>query len=66
MMNLNETGGEEISAVGITFDGTPLNVTQYRNPGLRNNFTLVDAFTWEGGRGARCDFWRSMGPIVPE
>ncbi|KAK0128822.1 hypothetical protein ONS95_000772 [Cadophora gregata] len=65
-LNLNETGGEEYSAVGVTFNGTPLNVTQYRNPGLRNNFTLVDAFSWEGGRGTRCDFWRSVGPIVPE
>ncbi|KAL5320157.1 hypothetical protein ACEPPN_010958 [Leptodophora sp. 'Broadleaf-Isolate-01'] len=64
-MNLNQTGGEEYSAVAITYDGTPLNVTQYRNPGLRNNFTLVDAFSWEGGRGTRCDFWRSMGSIVP-
>jgi len=27
---------------------------------------LVDALEWEGGRGARCDFWRSMGEKVPE
>ncbi|KAH6719329.1 hypothetical protein BKA61DRAFT_274472 [Leptodontidium sp. MPI-SDFR-AT-0119] len=65
-MNLNQTGGKEYSAVGIMFDETPLNVTNYRNPGLRNNLTMVDAFSWEGGRGVGCDFWRSVGSIVPE
>ncbi|KAG4439449.1 hypothetical protein IFR05_005061 [Cadophora sp. M221] len=65
-MNLNQTGGEEYSTVGTMFGGTPLNVTQYRDPGLKNNLKLVDAFSWEGGRGVRCNFWRSMGPIVPE
>ncbi|CZT50331.1 related to esterase [Rhynchosporium secalis] len=66
MLNLNETGGEEYTAVGITFNGTPISVTQARNPGLKNNFTLVDAHSWEGGRGVRCDFWRSVGESVPE
>jgi hypothetical protein len=42
------------------------NETEYRDPGLTNNFTLVNAYTWEGGRGYRCDFWRSMAGIVPE
>lgn len=31
-----------------------------------NDFSLVNAYTWEGGRGVRCDFWRSMAGIVPE
>ncbi|KAK5135501.1 hypothetical protein LTR08_005136 [Meristemomyces frigidus] len=31
-----------------------------------NEFKLVNAYTWEGGRGTRCDFWRSVGEIVPE
>lgn len=35
-------------------------------PGTNNNFRLVNAYTWEGGRGVRCDFWRSMGELVPE
>lgn len=35
-------------------------------PGEENTFRLVDAYTWEGGRGTRCDFWRSMGEKVPE
>lgn len=35
-------------------------------PGTDNNFRLVNADTWEGGRGMRCDFWRAMGGLVPE
>lgn len=35
-------------------------------PGDLNNITLVNAYTWEGGRGFRCDFWRAMGQLVPE
>jgi hypothetical protein len=65
-LNLNETGGQEFSASGVTFVKENLNVTEYMGPGLRNNFSLVNAYTWEGGRGFRCDFWRSMGVIVPE
>ena len=62
-IDLNQTGGTEISfATGI---GTS-NSTIYVEPGLANNFSLVNAYTWEGGRGYRCDFWRSVGSIVPE
>ncbi|EME83778.1 uncharacterized protein MYCFIDRAFT_214499 [Pseudocercospora fijiensis CIRAD86] len=35
-------------------------------PGTFNDFRLVNAYTWEGGRGMRCDFWRAMGELVPE
>ena len=42
------------------------NVTVMVGPTLRNDISLVNAYTWEGGRGYRCDFWRSVGPIVPE
>lgn len=31
-----------------------------------NTFRLADAYTWEGGRGIRCDFWKSMNWLVPE
>jgi hypothetical protein len=65
-INLNETGGTEYSVQGLTLGDAKLNVTQYRGPGLRNDFTLVNARTWEAGRGIRCDFWRSLGPLVPE
>jgi hypothetical protein len=42
------------------------NVTQFREPGLVNDFRLVDVYLWEGGRRIRCDFWRSVGAVVPE
>ncbi|KAF1956825.1 alpha/beta-hydrolase [Byssothecium circinans] len=59
-INLNETGGTPYTTV--TMFGVP--VTQYMEPGLENSITVADAFVWEGERGARCDFWRAMGPTV--
>ncbi|KAG0651279.1 Secreted lipase [Hyphodiscus hymeniophilus] len=61
-INLNETGGVPFS---IPSTGGA-NVTEFEEPGMTNDITLVNAYTWEGGRGFRCDFWRSMGVIVPE
>ncbi|KAI9733694.1 MAG: hypothetical protein M1834_003297 [Cirrosporium novae-zelandiae] len=62
-LNLNETGGREFSTA-VVGGGAP-NATEYEEPGLKNDFTLVNAYTWEGGRGIRCDFWRSVGGLVP-
>lgn len=59
MINFNQTGGHVIVA-------PPFNNSESVGPGLVNHFTVVDGYTWEGGRGARCDFWRQVGPIVPE
>ncbi|KAK4034516.1 alpha/beta-hydrolase [Parachaetomium inaequale] len=61
LINLNETGGVPYQTV---FGTAP--VTQYMNPGLRNNFTRANAAKWELNRGQRCDFWKSMGPNVPQ
>ncbi len=61
-LNLNQTGGTEISVETIG----DKNSTIYVGPGLQNDFSLVNAYTWEGGRGYRCDFWKSVGVIVPE
>jgi carboxylesterase type B len=61
-INLNETGG---TLAAVPF-GTGTNLTEYVSPGLSNNFSLVNAYTWEGGRGVRCDFWRSVAALVPE
>lgn len=62
-MDLNQTGGTLISYdTGIG----DRNSSIYVEPGLENKFTLVNAYTWEGGRGYRCDFWRSVGVMVPE
>src|SRR3569833_996550 len=60
-LNLNQTGGT-LTAVS-TFG---FNVTEYEGPGLRNAITIANAYTWEGGRGRRCDFWKSMSPYVPQ
>lgn len=39
--------------------------TESMESGLKNDFTLVNAYSWEGGRGSRGDFWRSMGVSMP-
>jgi hypothetical protein len=62
MVNLNQTGGREVSQ-GVV---QGVNATVYVGPGLENRFEVVDAYQWEGGRGQRCDFWRSVAKIVPE
>lgn len=63
MLNLNTTGG-------VPFETEPsgifANVTEFMDPGERNAFSVVDALTWEGGRGARCDFWKTIANRVPE
>ncbi len=61
-INLNETGGTPYKA--ISAQGIP--VTQFRQPGLKNNITVTDAYLWEGGRGDRCEFWRNLSPFVPQ
>ena len=63
-LNLNESGGVAFQAPTLATDVG--NITEFGGPGLENRFELVDAYTWEGGRGVRCDFWRSVGAIVPE
>lgn len=63
-LNLNETGGQAYSS--MSFDVQAPNITEFEEPGLMNDFSVVDAYSWEGGRGVRCDFWRSVGLIVPE
>lgn len=59
MANLNQTGGTLVQAVGT-------NLTIHTDPGLLNNLKLVNAYEWEGGRGRRCDFWKSIWIQVPE
>lgn len=61
MLNLNQTGGVPYSAevYGAT-------VTEFTGPTLRNAFKLVDAYSWEGGRGKRCKFWQTLNPVIPQ
>ncbi|KAI1619145.1 carboxylesterase type B [Exophiala viscosa] len=60
-IDLNQTGGTPFLEITSSY-----NITEYGKPGLQNNISLVNAWTWEAGRGYRCDFWRSVAAIVPE
>jgi len=64
MLNLNTTGGTamRVNSTG-SVDGFYIENVE---PGLTSAFEIVDAYTWEGGRGFRCDFWLSMAQRVPE
>jgi len=62
-LSLNLTGGDPFP---FHLSYIKANLTQYGGPGLRNNISLVNAYTWEAGRGYRCDMWRSLGGLVPE
>ncbi|KAF2790340.1 carboxylesterase type B [Melanomma pulvis-pyrius CBS 109.77] len=65
MANLNQTGGTLVPSVaGLV--GSLVNIEIYTDPGLRNDLRIVDAESWEGGRGARCAFWKSVAGRVPE
>ncbi|EDU40805.1 PnbA Carboxylesterase type B [Pyrenophora tritici-repentis] len=63
LVNLNQTGGQLIQDPSRTI--APVNLTYAMGPGLVNEFTLGNAYNWENGRGARCDFWRSVANIIP-
>lgn len=66
MLNMNVTGGHETKILWSSADGVKFNVTQYAGPGLTAQFEIVDAWSWEGGRGGRCEFWADSGKWVPE
>jgi len=63
-LNINQTGGNATPMYSSSPLAPP--TTVYLPPGLANNFSIVNAYTWEGGRGVRCDFWRAVAPRVPE
>jgi carboxylesterase type B len=63
-LDLNQTGGTpEIGGMEVL---SPVNTTYFTGPGRMNSFSLANAYTWEDGRGERCDFWRSVAKLVPE
>jgi hypothetical protein len=66
MLNLNMTGGVATEIKWSSAGGQSFDVTQYAEPGLRAKFDVVDAWTWEGGRGGRCEFWANVAGLVPE
>ncbi|KAJ4320509.1 hypothetical protein N0V94_003372 [Neodidymelliopsis sp. IMI 364377] len=61
LLNLNATGGVP-TFVKATND---LFYNVYSDPGVSNQISLANARNWEGGRGKRCDFWRSVAKDVP-
>ncbi|KAI0112061.1 Alpha/Beta hydrolase protein [Nemania sp. FL0031] len=61
-MNLNTTGGD-ISLLTVT---DQLAYYIRSGAGVVNTFNLANSFSWEGDRGNRCDFWRSVSPRVPQ
>ncbi|KLU81987.1 inactive carboxylesterase 4 [Magnaporthiopsis poae ATCC 64411] len=61
-LNLNQTGGTPYRVLS----STGVMVTEFSQPGLRNDFSQADANTWEGGRGRRCDFWKTINAFVPQ
>ncbi|KAF2503018.1 carboxylesterase family protein [Lophium mytilinum] len=61
MMSLNTTGGV-VTPVVVT-DHLKYNVVL--EPGITNSFKLVNARSWEGGRGDRCNWWKSVAAKVP-
>lgn len=61
-LNMNTTGGD------MQFDFAPLPGSNFSIPvqrGVDPLFSVVDADSWEGGRGERCEFWRSVANKIP-
>jgi carboxylesterase type B len=61
MLNLNITGGVPYSAPQLT----GATITEYTDPGLQNDLSVVHALKWEGNRGSRCELWRSIASKMP-
>ncbi|CAO2648598.1 Nn.00g078650.m01.CDS01 [Neocucurbitaria sp. VM-36] len=61
LLNLNATGG-----VATFIEATEdLKYYLYSDPGVSNRINTADANAWEGGRGKRCDYWKSVAAKVP-
>jgi hypothetical protein len=60
-MDLNTTGGTAIQVIV-----TP-NLTYYvwEGDNVVNHLRSANAYTWEGGRGRRCAFWRDVADRIP-
>ncbi|KUL91996.1 hypothetical protein ZTR_01369 [Talaromyces verruculosus] len=62
---LNQTGGTMATSVDLG-DAYAYDITNYIEPGLAPFFTLANAYNWEDGREAGCEFWKSVGAMIPE
>jgi hypothetical protein len=61
LLNLNATGG--VATFLKPTENLFYNV--YSDPGVSNQISLANARDWEGGRGERCDFWKSVAADIP-
>jgi hypothetical protein len=61
LLSLNTTGGVPVFA-NVT---EHLKYFEYEDPGVTNQFKLGDGRSWEGGRGHRCDWWKTQAAKVP-
>lgn len=66
MMNLNESGGTHTMFPWNATAGENYSIPIVVEPGLKNAFSVANAYTWEGGRGKRCEFWQQYGAAAPE
>jgi carboxylesterase type B len=66
MVNLNQTGGIPVlSNKTLNAALAQVNATWLVGPDLKNDFSIVNASTWESSQETRCDFWRSVAARVP-
>ncbi|KAF2730551.1 alpha/beta-hydrolase [Polyplosphaeria fusca] len=61
LMSLNTTGGTPVRQEPTE----NLKYFVYVEPGVTNQFKLADGGKWEGGRGDRCKWWKSVAAKVP-
>ncbi|KAI0407572.1 carboxylesterase [Xylaria palmicola] len=66
MLNLNMTGGKPVVSQ-IQVGGKTIDLTSYvpstdgSYPELEAAFNVVSGWSWEGGRGKRCQLWVELG-----
>ncbi|KAI4863858.1 carboxylesterase [Hypoxylon rubiginosum] len=71
MLNLNMTGGMPVTQ-SMSIGGADIEATIYVEstngtwPPLEAIFQVVDAWSWEGGRGKRCQLWAELGSWAME
>ncbi|KAI1170974.1 carboxylesterase [Nemania sp. FL0916] len=71
LLNLNMTGGVPV-VMQRQVGGKTLNLTSYTpsttasDPALEAKFSVASGWSWEGGRGKRCQLWVDLGPWALE
>jgi hypothetical protein len=71
LLNLNMTGGMPVTTP-TQRNGKTINLTSYlpsnnsSYPALEAIFDVVPGWSWEGGRGKRCQLWVELGQWAME